>query len=418
MPCSSDLTGFIDVTGLTTTNLEEQTYHDLSVSFAPKTTPSTLGYNKIIEPTGQSNTCVYKDREYTLSDLQICSSIHKGFTLPGSANSVPKAELIITFKSSTLSDKTKVRNILLCLPIYIGIKNNPYLHQLIEKPFPSHKYKINIGKMNGSNAIDEKNKVNSLAECITYASDKKDNPDTSTPPVLGYDYDGTKCRLFGITGNTSDEAGYISGDILQTQNIIEDIPSKIPTLDSIFEEGVESISYQRCFDINTSTEYTYIYVFRSGIIITQSVYDQLFLQMGGILLPYKLGNTTIPVNPALVCGTTHKFLYFKVEPKKKVVGISSTKTCPYLKQNYKCIPLNQLSKIAGNTTVQSKGTEKTLTEVVEASCKLPTGAATGEIPTFEIFNNLSPEDIGMIVGISVFCIIIGWGSYKFIKDNA
>jgi len=394
--------GFTNVSELKKDNLIRQTTHELSVSFAPKiSTTSSLNGNKITIM--GDNTCEYKEQGYKLIDIQICSAIHTGFKVQ--TNKPPIAELIFTFNRSSNNGNTDVTNILFCLPIIIGT-NNPYLQQLVTNPIPSKEFTITDGIKYAEDNVNGNNKIDgiSLASCVDKAS--------TTQNVLGYDYNNKICRLFESTGSVYSDVRYISGTISGTSNNLTTVTT-YPSLDSIF--NTESISYRMCPDKRKM----HVYIFPDGITVTQNLYNQLLLQMGGKLLKYKYG-TDIVINTALRCGTQDKFYYYPVKPGTKVVGISSTNTCPYLQHTtYKCMPLNQLSKIAGDTNIKGQ----TLSDIVKKSCILPSTSPTTstteiETPQIVLFNELTPADIGAIFGIGIFSLCIVAGFAYFIKKNA
>ena len=104
----------------------------LSIKFEPRSTPPSLSGNQIIE--SPNNTCTYNAQKFNLESVQIVSSVHTGYNLPGNTDT-PVAELILSFVAkSPPSSRTQLSGILMCLPIYDSSSTgyDTYLKQIFE----------------------------------------------------------------------------------------------------------------------------------------------------------------------------------------------------------------------------------------------------------------------------------------------
>ena len=104
----------------------------LSIKIDPRTTPPTISENRIEEP--KSNTCNYKGQSFELENVQIVSSVNKGYNLPGNTDT-PIAELILSFcAKSPPSSSLQLSGILMCLPIYesSSTSHDIYLKQIFD----------------------------------------------------------------------------------------------------------------------------------------------------------------------------------------------------------------------------------------------------------------------------------------------
>ena len=119
--------GFIQLTGgISQTilqNIPSITPHELTTSFAQQTTLS-LDSSNHINDTGH-NSCMYRSKQYTQIDVQLCKPIHIGYNLPGSSPKESSAEMIVAFSAAN----SEFSGILFCFPIYdIGsVSNNQYI---------------------------------------------------------------------------------------------------------------------------------------------------------------------------------------------------------------------------------------------------------------------------------------------------
>jgi hypothetical protein len=128
--CPTDASsGFTTLTGSISESILTQISakkNPIYVAFAPRTTPSSISGNRIVE--SGENTCLYRNKLYTLIDIQVCEPLHTGYQVPGMAD-IPVAEMILTFSGSEIS------GILLCVPIYNtgATDSDQYLNQIIEQ---------------------------------------------------------------------------------------------------------------------------------------------------------------------------------------------------------------------------------------------------------------------------------------------
>jgi hypothetical protein len=128
--CPLDATsGFIQLTGpIPPHALKEisQNRYPIQTSFAPRTTPASLTSFHISDT---NHTCLYRNKTYTLVDIQICQPLHTGYTLP-SVTEQSSAEMILSFSGADPS------GLLLSIPIFNtgAISNDQYLSQVLHQP--------------------------------------------------------------------------------------------------------------------------------------------------------------------------------------------------------------------------------------------------------------------------------------------
>lgn len=149
MFCPSGVnSGLIEIVGpIQQTDLQHITVSKapLSIKFAPRSTAPTLTGSYIIESAPTDISCRYKGTKYELSNIQVTSSMHKGFVLPGMTVE-PMAELIVSFHStSSTKDLNNMSGILLCLPIYGSSESShaEYLTQFLHITDPSNPASVN-----------------------------------------------------------------------------------------------------------------------------------------------------------------------------------------------------------------------------------------------------------------------------------
>jgi hypothetical protein len=455
--CPPDVnTGFIELIGpikmpeLQTISVNS---YPLSISFAPRQTPPTLVGNRIDEST--ENTCTYKGQRFHLADVQICSSLHKGYILPN-MNEKPVAELILTFASQNTSNNIQsLSGVLLCLPIYESgfPQHHHYLMQIIDPNIPSCKYSHNIGyEYNG----DSYNKIDNttLTGCIRSCC--------GDPNCIAYTFNNGTCNMKNSIQpiNKSADDGYISGKVDHKQAVAseatcpkngknKDSENIIANLQTLFYEwdgdlSQSSLSYKSCFetlDENNSpvSRSLYISVFPTGIHLTQQGFQQLLLQLGGKLATYNAppairnaeqtvrtykfddnGNKTALTSSAegIIYRTSlssctddfiNRFEFFTKPPRLPTLKID-TNSCPYYTTTqYKCVPFNQLNDLSGNYVIPGGNT--TLQTILDNQ-------------TIEMNNSkpqMSSQDMAVgiasiIAPIAVIGICLGVGS--FIVKNA
>ena len=103
----------------------------LSIKFGSRSTPASLQGNRVDDIS--NNTCSYKGKSCTMSDIQIVAPVHTGYNLPGNTDT-PRAELIMSFSiNSAPSTPSEPSGILLCLPIYESSSSSHdlYIEQMV-----------------------------------------------------------------------------------------------------------------------------------------------------------------------------------------------------------------------------------------------------------------------------------------------
>jgi len=130
--CPLDATsGFIQLTGPIPPHALQQisqNRYPIQTSFTPRTTPASLSNFHIADTS--NNICFYRNKKYTLVDIQICQPLHTGYTLPG-VTEQSSAEMILSFTGSD-----DPNGLLISLPIFNtgAVKNDEYLSQVIHQP--------------------------------------------------------------------------------------------------------------------------------------------------------------------------------------------------------------------------------------------------------------------------------------------
>jgi hypothetical protein len=429
MFCSSDVnTGFIQLVGpiqqqdLNTITVKS---YPLSTSFKPRTTiPSLIG-NRIDEST--ENTCTYRGQRFSLVDVQICSAMSKGYSLPGQTTQ-PVAELVLSFSTNNpAKDVSSLSGILMCIPIYdSGTPNHgDYLNQLIDPSVPSCNYTHLVGSdYTGGDYRQIPN--SSLTSCIKACCDDIN--------CLAYTFTNGTCYMKNTipslrkTGDVNMITGTVDHNVKNTsttplivkcsnpssdgkQKNKDDKKSGVPNLETIFygwdgDTTQTSIAYKTCFESIDSNNLPtsrsiYVVIFPNGITLTQSGFQQLLLQLNSNLPSYSIppairgGDSTlrsyrfdddgnkVPTmisqdgiiysTPISSCTDEfkHRFEFFTLPPRSSSTSSFSKVTdeqCPYYKTTqYKCMPFNQLKDLSGNYVIPGNKTLDTVLSEREKS---------------------------------------------------
>lgn len=358
----------------------------LSVAFSPRSIVPKLYDNRINE-SPESNTCIYKGNKFNLVDVQICSVVHTGYTIPSisqnktalsTKNAV--AELMITFKSVGNNNLSNISNIILCLPIYDSgiVSRAQYITQLLESSSPSCTPDTFIKNAAYSGKVYDKQNVKTLNKCISAAcNDPKVLAYTFYPNMTSNHNVNIKgvCKLFDNIPpvkrhmyEDKDEDYAISGTInhnVPNTGSCNITNGKVATLESLFSETKDdplqtSLAYKSCFMINYGKTRVpsnfYIIVFPNGIHLQSSQFQQLLIQFNGSLKEYRP-----PDSKQIEGKISHKafsesisaasdnfkvrFEYFKLPPRmssRKPV----TESEYYKTSEYKCMPFDQLKDVS------------------------------------------------------------------------
>ncbi len=458
MFCPSDVnTGFIQLVGpiqqqdLNTITVKS---YPLSVSFAPRTTiPSLIG-NRIDEST--ENTCTYRGQRFSLVDIQICSTVSKGYILPGKL-SEPVAELVLSFSANTAAQElSMLSGILMCVPIYdSGTPSHAdYLNQLIDPNVPSCNYTHLVGSdYQGGDYNNIQN--TSLTNCIKSCCDD--------PNCLAYTFSNGMCYMKNSipnlkkTGDTSMVTGTVNHNVKNKNSCpVPNCPKQncdgkhkkdnkkmgVPNLESIFyawdgDTTQTSLAYKTCFETidnnNLPTSRSlYITVFPNGITLTQAGFQQLLLQLNGKLPTYSIppairgGDATlrsykfnddgikIPTlisqdgiiysTPLSSCTDEfrHRFEFFSFPPRLPSSTKWNSEQCPYYKTSqYKCVPFNQIKDLSGNYVIPGN---KTLDTILYERQQTQLKQNAGDINA-STSNTLTTDQIeGIIAGVAGIAI--------------
>ena len=413
MSCSADsLQGIVHITGpIQPAELDKirlQEYFPLYFSFSSRAVvPVIIGRNHI--EGNIEDSCFYNGKRYNLLDIQICSVLHKGYKLP-TENQTPVAECILTYKPSATD--SPVSAILLCLPIYLGSPSyDGYLSQMITNPDISCGYSNQSGKVyEGKDYRRIEN--TSLSKCIKTCCD--DNQ------CLAYTFGGGTCHIKNSIPNllSSDNSTIISGKVDRSRTALAAASScrsnfssssgwVADTVEGLFykKDGTSDhtiLSYQACFEtVNENLQLLnkygiYVTYFTSGIRMNPKTYEDLLLSLQGSLISYqfppvlrnfertllryrmengrKIPTESSAMGELYVTSLTScseefsRFFKYFILPKRADTIVPSAKPgspasnappgkCKrYTTEQYKCVPFNELTDLAGNVVIPGNTT--------------------------------------------------------------
>jgi hypothetical protein len=126
------LTGFVQLTGpisqpiLSTISVNDSP--PLQFNFGPRNVPHTINTGYIA--TTENDECIYKNRVYKNTKIQLCKPQHTGYRLPDMTTDNPVAEMIITYYRQSGDPE----GIIVCVPIYTKYtaSNNEYLYNVLD----------------------------------------------------------------------------------------------------------------------------------------------------------------------------------------------------------------------------------------------------------------------------------------------
>ena len=430
--------------------------YPLSVAFSPRSITPKLNGNRIYE-SPESNTCIYKGNKFNLVDVQICSAVHTGYSIPvvstnktaiSTKNAV--AELMITFKSTGNNNLSDISNIILCLPIYSSgiISRAQYVIQLFESSSPSCTTDTFIKNASYSGSEYDKQNLKTLNKCISAAcNDPKVLAYTFYPNMTSNHNVNIKgvCKLFDnippVKHNIvedNDKNYAISGTInhnVPNVGSCDITNGKVATLESLFSETKDdpiqtSLAYKSCFKIKYGTTEIptnfYIIVFPNGIHLKSSQFQQLLIQFNGSLKQYrppdskqiagKISRTSFTESISVSNEKfNQRFEYFKLPPRmssRKPV----TESEYYKTSEYKCMPFDQLKDVSTiKSDVYVIPGSNTLDNIL--SKKGP--ESTSSISTGDWFQNTSNTDrndtIISWVATGLVVLLLSGGLYKLGK---
>ena len=371
MFCPSDVnTGFIELVGpiqqQELNNITVRSY-PLSVSFKPRTTtPSLLG-NRIDEST--ENTCTYRGQRFTLTDVQICGVVSRGYILPGKT-SQPVAELVLSFSTNnTSSDYASLSGILLCVPIYdSGTPNhNTYLDRIIDP-------------------------------------DNKDYVQTNKPTVPNLE-----SIFYGWKGDTT-QTSIAYKTCFETINMTNNLPNSKSLYVVVFPNGItlKSDIYQKLkTKLNVTSSYP-SYSVPASIRGGDPTLKKYRFDNGKKIPEIISTDGNIYSTPLSSCNDEfkHRYEYFTLPPRSSSASSPNkwnSEQCPYYKTNqYKCIPFNQSKDLSGNLVVPGN---KTLDTVLSEREQAQKNANSGDSSSA----SLSTEDmegiIALVAGVAIAAVV-------------
>jgi hypothetical protein len=376
----------------------------LSIKADPRSTPPSLSGNYIIE--SPNNTCTYNAQKFNLENIQIVSSVHTGYNLPGNTDT-PVSELILSFVAkSSPSSHSQLSGILLCLPIYdsSSTSHDAYLKQIFEN--------------------DPTKPNNTTLESLFYSSDAE-RRQTS----LGY----RTCF------ETSDRQGRIESRSIYVL---------------VFPQGIRlaSASY-RMPRSSLST-----YQLPSGLRGNNATVRQYTIDENGKKIATQIddagGMYTMPVSTCSDEFKNGRFEYFTLPPKlslaasmasmassrnctvtegfKNVTELpdpdtliaGSSNKCPTVKQ-YKCRPFDQIRNEKGEYTKVSDGT--CLKDIINDRANSSSSDSSSPNSTLYLTapnvpsNELTVAEIeGIVGGViagSILLLVVTWGIGKYSNSN-
>ncbi len=337
----------------------------LSIRFEPRSTPPSLSGNRIEESV--KNTCTYHSQKFSLADVQIVSSIHKGFNLPGNTDT-PVAELILSFSANShASSLTQLSGLLMCLPIYESgsTSHDAYLKQIFEN--------------------DPTKPNNATLESLFYSS----NTDT-TQTSLGY---RTCFETNDGYGTNTSRSIYVL----------------------VFPHGIRlaSASYRM------PSRSLFSYQLPSGLRGNDYTVSAYTLDDNGRKVITQLGLGTMYTTPLSTCSEDFKnrFEYFTRPPERSLSTSSklankTAETCPTVKQ-YKCMPFDQLRDVHNGYVKVSDGT--CLDDIIQhGQTPLPSTPkeSSGGMTVAQI-----EEIVGGAIAGSLGLIVVIWAVSKISNSN-
>ena len=341
----------------------------LSIRFEPRSTPPSLSGNRIEESV--KNICTYNAEKFSLADVQIVSSIHTGYNLPGNTDT-PVAELILSFSAnSKASSNLQLSGILMCLPIYESSSTSydAYLNQIFEN--------------------DPTKPNNETLESLFYSSNTE-----ISQTSLGY----RTCF------ETQDDAGNIGSNSLY----VLVFPHGIRLASASYRMPKQSLfTYQLPSGIrgNDATVRAYTIDDNGNKVVTQ-------VDRSGVMY-------TIPLS---TCSEDFKnrFEYFTIRPELVFSNKISSKfgsktavgTCPTVRQ-YKCMPFDQLRDVQGEYVQMSDG--KCLDDIIQQG-QTSTSSTTKESSASMSVSEIE-EIIGGVLAGTLGLILIVWGLSKLSNSN-
>jgi|LauGreDrversion4_2_1035121.scaffolds.fasta_scaffold63022_2 hypothetical protein len=376
----------------------------LSIKAEPRSTPPSLSGNHIVE--SPNNTCTYNAQKFNLENIQIVSSVHTGYNLPGNTDT-PVAELILSFVAkSPPSSHKQLSGILLCLPIYdsSSTSHDAYLKQIFEN--------------------DPTKPNNTTLESLFYSSDTE-RRQTS----LGY----RTCF------ETSDRKGAIESHSIYVLVFPQGIRlasasyrmprNALPTYQ--LPSGIRGNNATvRKYTIDDNGQKIATQIDDSGIIYTMPVSTCSDEFKNGrfeyFTFPPKL-SLAASMASSRNCTVTEGFK--NVSPVPDTLPVAPPKTCPTVKQ-YKCMPFDQLRDVHGDYVKMSDGT--CLDDIIKDG-KTPSSDSTSSSDSSSDSSSSSlsspnhpssglsvaemEEIVGGVLAGTLVLIAVIWGVSKFSNSN-
>lgn len=374
MFCPSGVnSGLIEIVGpIQQTDLQQITvsHAPLSISFAPRSTAPTLTGSRIIESAPTDNSCRYKGKKYVLSDIQVTSSMHKGFVLPGMTLE-PMAELIISFHStSTTSDLNDMSGILLCLPIYGSSESSHsgYLTQFLNVTDPSNPASVNPPTI----------------QSLFY----KDPSDTSQTS-FGY--------------KTCFETGTASS--INTHSIFV----------IVFPNGIRMpLKYVELIRTKVGGSFS-AYRFPVSIRGPEPTVLSYQTTHAGIKHAENFSDDGVPyTSPVSSCSEEFKRIEYFPHPPQLDASVNNTSNNKklYKKAQYKCVPFDQLRDVSGEYV---KLGNKSLSTILAEQKEVQDAQESSSDPKVNSNSTLSTGELelaGEVVGTAIAVAMIGFFVYK------
>ena len=339
----------------------------LSIKFEPRSTPPSLSGNRIVE--SSANTCTYNAQKFALESVQIVSSVHTGYNLPGNTDT-PVAELILSFVAkSPPSSNLQLAGLLMCLPIYESSSTSydAYLNQIFEN--------------------DPTKPNNASLESLFHSSTTE-----TTQTSLGY----RTCF------ETSDKQGNIESRSIYVL---------------VFPHGIHLASASYRMPKSSLLPYQ----LPSGLRGNNATVRSYTIDDNGRKEVKQIDDSgamyTMPISSCSDEFKNGQFEYFTLPPKLASSNMGSSNTvpsgtCPTVKQ-YKCMPFDQLRDVQGDYVQMSDG--KCLDDIIQHG-QTPTSSTTKKTS-----DGLSVEAIEEIIGGAIAgalgLIAVIWAVGKFSKSN-
>jgi len=353
------LTGGIATLQLQSISPGENTLPFELLTFPTRSTPPTSRGTFIDEVNPEKNICTVDGNRGILVGIQICTTTHTGYRLPGNTRT-PVAELILSFHVKTRAAGSAVyHGILLCLPIYDAIPSQQHHHEYL------------TAIMTGSMTADAST-IPSLSSL--FYSSKRDTSQVSLSYKTCVEVKEAQAAQTFSTKSLAvfvfPHGIHIASNILQPF-LAQKVPQKFRLPSLIREDKATAKSYRFNNGVKEITETS-----SEGVLYTTTINS---------------------------CNDEFKgkIQYFVRPPPIPSVSSSSTTTTKLTTSQYKCVPFDKLKNVEAGERVNL-----TLKDVINTQERFRIGQDATRT------TGLSPEQMEAIIAGSIIGVgVIAWVIY-------